>query len=74
MYFDPGTGSMLIQVLLGTLAIAGSVLFVVRNKIAKFFKKGQSEDVAADESEEIATPDNNEIRIIDVNDTDDKGE
>lgn len=35
MYFDPGTGSMLIQVLLGAIPVIGAFFIGLRNKIFK---------------------------------------
>lgn len=53
MYLDPGFGSMLIQALIGVIAVAGSSFFLFRQKIKAFFKKEQDkqEDAAAPEEE-----------------------
>jgi hypothetical protein len=37
MYLDPGFGSMLIQALIGFIAVAGSSLYLFRQKIKAFF-------------------------------------
>ncbi|MDR0525654.1 MAG: hypothetical protein LBG90_07275 [Spirochaetaceae bacterium] len=37
MYLDPGFGSMLIQAIIGGIAVAGSGLFLFRQKVAAFF-------------------------------------
>ncbi len=38
MYFDPGTGSAVIQLLVALVAMGGGVWFAFRKKIAAFFK------------------------------------
>ena len=40
MYFDPGTGSMLIQILLGAIPVIGAFFIGLRKKI---FKKKRDE-------------------------------
>lgn len=40
MYFDPGFGSMVIQVLLGGLAFGGVIFASFRQKILKWFRRG----------------------------------
>ena len=35
MYFDPGTGSMLIQILIGAIPVIGAFLIGLRKKIFK---------------------------------------
>lgn len=39
MYFDPGTGSAIIQLLVALAAIGGSLWFAFRRKISAFLKK-----------------------------------
>ena len=39
MYFDPGTGSLIIQLFLAGLASIGAFLIVFKNKVKSFFKK-----------------------------------
>ena len=39
MYFDPGTGSMLIQILIATLAGVGAFLATFKINVVSFFKK-----------------------------------
>lgn len=41
MYLDPGFGSMLIQVLIAGLAVAGATLGIFRHKLLLFFKKNK---------------------------------
>jgi len=43
-YLDPGTGSMIIQVIIATFASVGCTLAIYRDKIINFFKKGTSDD------------------------------
>lgn len=39
MYFDPGTGSMIIQILLAGIASCGAIIFAFKNKLKSFFRK-----------------------------------
>jgi hypothetical protein len=39
MYIDPGTGSMLIQVLVAAIPVAAATLFAMRNKVRALFGK-----------------------------------
>ena len=39
MYFDPGTGSLIVQLFLACVAGFTSFLFVFRNKVKAFFSK-----------------------------------
>ena len=39
MYLDPGFGGMLVQVIIASIAICGSVLFMLRDKIRSLFSK-----------------------------------
>ena len=43
-YLDPGTGSMIIQVIIATFASVGCTLAIYRDKIINFFKKGKTND------------------------------
>jgi hypothetical protein len=38
MYLDPGFGSMLIQALIGLIAVAGSSFYLFRQRIKVFFQ------------------------------------
>ncbi|MCI6266841.1 MAG: hypothetical protein MR598_08370 [Erysipelotrichaceae bacterium] len=38
MYFDPGTGSMLVQVLIATIAGVGAFFVTFKTNIISFFK------------------------------------
>ncbi len=38
-YLDPGTGSMLLQVIIAALAVIGGYLFMIRDRVKKIFTK-----------------------------------
>ena len=44
-YIDPGSGSIILQALLGVLAAAGASISIYWNKLKNFFKKKKSEDI-----------------------------
>lgn len=44
MYLDPGMGSMIIQVIIAALAVGGSALYVVRDRIKNLWKRKQKRD------------------------------
>ena len=44
-YIDPGSGSIILQALLGVLAAAGASISIYWNKLKIFFKKNKSEDL-----------------------------
>ena len=44
MYFDPGTGSMIIQIIVASIASIGALFITFRDSIMGFFKKGKSKD------------------------------
>ncbi len=60
MYFDPGTGSMLIQVLLGAIPVIAAFFIGLRKKI---FKKGK--DSASKEAETVEAKVNDGFEDID---------
>ena len=43
MYFDPGTGSLIIQLILAGLASVGAFFVIFKNKVKNLFKKKDSE-------------------------------
>jgi|TARA_B100001093_G_C25902882_1_gene625251 O-antigen/teichoic acid export membrane protein len=43
-YIDPGTGSILLQALLGALAAAGAAISIYWSKFKSFFKKKPKDD------------------------------
>ena len=45
MYFDPGTGSLIVQLLLATIASIGAFFVLFKNKIISLFKgKGKKDE------------------------------
>ncbi len=44
MYFDPGTGSLIIQLLLAGLASVAAFFAVFKNKIKNFFNKDKKDE------------------------------
>jgi hypothetical protein len=50
-YLDPGTGSMLLQVILGGIAAVGVALKMFWHRIVAFFRPGsRSDDAGTDDS------------------------
>jgi hypothetical protein len=43
-YIDPGSGSIILQALLGALAAAGVSISIYWNKLKDFFKKNKNKD------------------------------
>ncbi len=43
MYFDPGTGSLIIQILVAGIASIGAFFAIFKNKIIGLFKKQKEE-------------------------------
>ncbi|MBP3820943.1 hypothetical protein J6G99_04790 [bacterium] len=43
-YLDPGTGSMIVQLIVAGIAGLGCTIAVWKNKIIKFFRKGSKDD------------------------------
>ncbi len=43
MYFDPGTGSLIIQLILAGLASVGAFFVIFKNKEKNLFKKKDSD-------------------------------
>lgn len=44
MYFDPGTGSLIVQLVIAFFASIGAVLVIFKNKIKSFFKGKKDKD------------------------------
>ena len=44
MYFDPGTGSLLIQLLVAGIASVGAFFAIFKNKLVSIVKKEKKED------------------------------
>jgi hypothetical protein len=49
MYLDPGFGSMIIQVFVGLIAVAGTSLYMFRQKIKAFIQGRKNKGRAAHE-------------------------
>jgi len=47
-YLDPGTGSMLLQVILGGLAAVGVAMKMFWHRIVAFFRPGRRKDTGSD--------------------------
>ncbi len=45
MYMDPGFGSMIIQLIVATIAASGAMLAIFRKKVFGFFKKNKENPV-----------------------------
>ena len=56
MYLDPGFGSMLIQVLVASLAAAGAIVGIFWSKIKALFSRGKK----GKESEDLENPEDDE--------------
>ena len=56
MYLDPLFGSMVVQVIVGAIAVVGAVFFSFRKKLRSLFRKskGGAEDAAGDAGEAAA--------------------
>jgi hypothetical protein len=50
-YLDPGSGSMLLQVILGGIAAVGVALKLAWHKIVIFFGRGKKKAAAAEEAD-----------------------
>ena len=48
MYLDPSFATMAIQFVIAAFAAAGSILFVMRQKIAKLFKRNKKTETTED--------------------------
>ena len=59
MYFDPGFGGMLLQVIVAAAAMGGAILFSFRKKIRNLFskKKDKPEDAAPVSAAEVSEDD-----------------
>lgn len=56
MYFDPGSGSMIIQLIIAAIAAGGATLLAFKNKIKLFIRRHRSktknEDISKENEEE----------------------
>ena len=52
MYFDPGTGSLIIQLLLAAIASIGAFFAIFKSKIKRLFKKDKVDKKKEDKHNE----------------------
>lgn len=52
MYFDPGSGSIIIQVILATIATFSTLIYAFRSKITSIFKKNKRVSIKGDDENE----------------------
>ena len=57
LYLDPGSGSVILQIILASLLAIGVTLRVFWSRILAFFGKAPASDASQAEEEEIETPD-----------------
>lgn len=50
MYFDPGTGSLIIQAVIASLAVIGGYFAIAKTKLKNLFGKGK--DAETDKAEQ----------------------
>lgn len=55
MYLDPGFGGMLLQAIVGLVAVGGAIVFSFRRKIKELFtgKKGKKQEVSGVEESNL---------------------
>ena len=44
MYFDPGTGSMIFQIVIAAIASVGALFVTFKDSILSFFRRRKNED------------------------------
>lgn len=59
MYFDPGFGSMVIQIIVASVAGIGAYLLAFKSKFSGMFNKNKSTNVA-DQLEDVIDDDDDE--------------
>lgn len=52
MYFDPGTGSLIIQAVIASLAVIGGYFAITKTKLKNLFGKGKDADAETDKAEQ----------------------
>ncbi len=52
MYFDPGSGSIIIQVVLAAIATFSALIYSFRSIITSIFKKNKSVSIKGDDENE----------------------
>lgn len=50
MYFDPGTGSLLVQALIASIAVVGGYFAIAKTKLKNLFTKNKNADTDKDKS------------------------
>ena len=53
MYLDPGFGGMLLQAIVGIVAVGGAIIFSFRKKIKELFSKSDKNDENKDSSGDV---------------------
>jgi len=57
MYFDPGFGGMLLQIIVAIVAVGGGILFSLRRKLRNLFSKNDNKIENNDAPVSQITPD-----------------
>lgn len=63
MYFDPGFGGMLLQVIVVIIAVGGAILFSIRKKFKSLFSKNKP-DISSIANQSISA--DNEDDAVDM--------
>ena len=50
MYLDPGFGGMLLQLIVALIAMGGAIIFSMRKKISKAFKKDKTDVISKEQT------------------------
>lgn len=53
MYFDPGIGSLIIQAIIGILAVGGGYLAMTKTKIKSLFSKNKDAEISKNSSTDL---------------------
>lgn len=54
MYFDPGTGSLIIQAVIASLAVLGGYFAIAKTKLKNLFKKDADADKTGEDDADDA--------------------
>ena len=52
MYFDPGTGSLIIQAVIASLAVIGGYFAIAKTKLKNLFGKNKDAEADTDKTEQ----------------------
>ena len=63
MYFDPGTGSLIIQAIVAILAVAGGYLAVFKTRLKNIFKKKDKTESGEQKTEENNASEENDDNL-----------